>query len=264
MDTTTLYAPVQATLRENVFKNRGALSPSQLKHIGITLVDLLTANTPPTQQQAAALSQRGLSLVSLTAAIVVLHQTLATVGHVAMAQTVLDRLTPLVVIYNEIETATVRREQEAIREAVSQALSTQREEASRLEMLLKEVSTPVVPIYEGILVLPLIGAIDSQRANEITERLLESISQQRAQSIIIDITGVPVVDTGVAQHLLQTAQAARLLGASVILVGINPEMAQTMVQLGINVGGLPTLSNLQAGVRHALQQRGLAIRANHH
>ena len=116
-----------------------------------------------------------------------------------------------------------------------------------------------MPVYDGILVLPLIGVIDSRRSNAITERLLQSIIQLRAHSIIIDVTGVPIIDTAVAQHLLQTVQSAQLLGTEVILVGINPEMAQTVVQLGINIGSLITLSNLQSGIRYVLRQHNLAI-----
>lgn len=125
---------------------------------------------------------------------------------------------------------------------------------------LAEISTPIVPIYAGILVLPMVGSIDSHRAGQIMEDLLESISRYAADVIIMDITGVPVIDTGVANYLLQAARAARLLGSTVVLVGIGPEIAQTIVQLGIDLTGIITRANLQAGIEYALALRGLAIK----
>ena len=107
--------------------------------------------------------------------------------------------------------------------------------------------------------MPLVGTIDSYRASQIMETLLEGIARQQADVVIIDITGVPVVDTGVGNHLLQAAQAAELLGARVILVGISAEVAQTMVQLGINLSRIVTLATLQAGIEYALDLQGLAI-----
>jgi anti-anti-sigma factor len=122
--------------------------------------------------------------------------------------------------------------------------------------VIRELSSPIVPISEGALVLPLIGAIDSTRAQQITETLLEAIGEQRADTVIVDITGIPVVDTRVAHHLLQAAQAARLLGAQVILVGITPEVAQTIVQLGINMSSILTYSTLREGLRVVSHLRG--------
>ncbi|HEY1015337.1 MAG TPA: STAS domain-containing protein [Herpetosiphonaceae bacterium] len=124
---------------------------------------------------------------------------------------------------------------------------------------LQELSTPIIPIYEGILVLPLVGSIDSQRAGQIMEGLLEGISANSADVVIMDITGVPVIDTGVANYILQAARAARLLGSQVVLVGIGAEIAQTIVQLGIDLSGITTRSNLQTGIEFALGTLGLAI-----
>ena len=124
---------------------------------------------------------------------------------------------------------------------------------------LEEVATPILPIHAGILVRPLIGAIDSRRASQIMETLLDRISRQRAGVVLMDITGVPVIDTGVANYLLQTARATRLLGAHVVLVGISPEIAQTIVQLGIDLTDITTRANLQDGMAFALAVQGLAI-----
>lgn len=127
------------------------------------------------------------------------------------------------------------------------------------EAQIRELSTPLLPLYDGILALSLVGTIDSHRAGQILEALLTGISAQQAEVVIIDITGVPVVDTSVAQHLIQSARAARLLGAHVVLVGIGPEIAQTLTQLGADLSGITTRANLQAGVQYALELRGLAI-----
>jgi rsbT co-antagonist protein RsbR len=128
------------------------------------------------------------------------------------------------------------------------------------QQTIRELSTPILPLYEGILVLPLVGAIDSFRAGQIMERLLTAIAERQADIIILDITGVPVIDTAVANYLLQTARAAQLIGAHVILVGIGPEIAQTMVQLGVDVSSIEVGSTLQSGIDLALRRMGRAIR----
>jgi rsbT co-antagonist protein RsbR len=125
--------------------------------------------------------------------------------------------------------------------------------------LIQELSVPIVPIHEGMLVLPLVGAIDSRRASQVMEAALEKIVAFQADVLILDITGVPLVDTGVANYLLQMARAVKLLGAQVVLVGIGAEIAQTMVQLGVELRDVTTRSNLQAGITFALAQQGFAI-----
>jgi rsbT co-antagonist protein RsbR len=125
---------------------------------------------------------------------------------------------------------------------------------------LRELSTPIMPLYRGVLVLPLVGDIDARRATQVIEGLLEGISRQQADVVIVDITGVPLVDTQVANYLLQAARAAQLLGSRVILVGISPDIAQTIVHLGVDLSNIVTRANLQAGVEFAFSLRGLAIR----
>lgn len=137
------------------------------------------------------------------------------------------------------------------------------EDMYALRTALQELSAPIVPLYTGVLVLPLVGSIDSRRAQEITESLLEAIAREQADLVIIDITGIATIDTGVANHLLQTARAASLLGSQIILVGISSDVAQTLVTLDIDFGGLVTLSDLQSGIEYALDQLGLAILPNH-
>ncbi len=125
--------------------------------------------------------------------------------------------------------------------------------------LIQELSVPIVPIDEGVLVLPLVGAIDSRRASPVMEAALDKIVEFQADVLILDITGVPLVDTGVANYLLQMARAVKLLGAQIVLVGIGAEIAQTMVQLGVELRDVTTRSNLQAGIAFALARRGFAI-----
>ena len=120
---------------------------------------------------------------------------------------------------------------------------------------LRELSTPLVPIADGVVAMPLVGTIDSQRAQQIIETLLEGISQRQAETAILDITGVKVVDTHVAQALLRAAQAAALLGAQVILTGIQADVAQSLVQLGADLNRIVTRSDLQAGIAYALGSR---------
>jgi len=122
----------------------------------------------------------------------------------------------------------------------------------QLSASIRELSSPVVPVLEGVLVMPLIGAIDSERAELLLSSLLSAIEQHNATYVIIDVTGVPLIDTQVAKALLQAANAATLLGAQAVLVGLRPELAQTIVGLGLDFSGLVTRTNLQSGVGYAL------------
>jgi anti-anti-sigma factor len=117
---------------------------------------------------------------------------------------------------------------------------------------LRELSTPLIPISERVVIMPLIGTIDSQRAQIVMETLLQGVAQHQAALVILDITGVQVVDTQVAQTFIQAAQAVRLLGAQVMLTGIQPQIAQTLVQLGVDLSGIITRGSLQAGIADAL------------
>ncbi|MBB6451271.1 rsbT co-antagonist protein RsbR [Geomicrobium halophilum] len=118
---------------------------------------------------------------------------------------------------------------------------------------LKELSAPLIPVFDKICVMPLVGTVDTERAKQIMESLLDGIIQHRAQVVLIDITGVPVVDTMVAHHIIKASQAVQLVGAECILVGIRPEIAQTIVNLGIDLSKIITKSTLQKGVYTALQ-----------
>ena len=129
----------------------------------------------------------------------------------------------------------------------------------RHQAAIRELSTPVIRVYEKILLLPLVGAIDSHRAHQVMESVLVHIVEAQAKCIIIDIAGVPVVDTRVADHLLKTTAAVRLLGAQTILTGITAQVARTMVQLGVDVSAMHTVSRLSDGIELALGLVGKEI-----
>jgi rsbT co-antagonist protein RsbR len=127
----------------------------------------------------------------------------------------------------------------------------------QLEML--ELSTPIIKIWEGILALPLIGTLDSARTQIVMESLLQAIVDTGSAIAIIDITGVPAVDTLVAQHLLKTISAARLMGAECVVSGVRPQIAQTMVHLGVAFGDVVTKASLAGALAYAFKKAGLAV-----
>lgn len=127
---------------------------------------------------------------------------------------------------------------------------------------IRELSTPVLLLRPGLLLLPIIGLIDTQRARQLTEQLLRSVRANRAQVVVIDVTGVPSVDTKVANHLVQTVEAARLMGAMSIVSGIAPDIAQTMVRLGIDLRRIRTVGDLQSGIEEAEHQLGYTVVRN--
>ena len=116
---------------------------------------------------------------------------------------------------------------------------------------IRELSTPVLQVRERLLILPIIGGLDAQRARQLTEQLLGAIQQNRAKVVVIDITGVATIDVGVANHLVQTVEASRLMGASAIITGLSSKIAQTLVDLGVNLGMMKTVGDLQGGLEEA-------------
>ena len=165
-----------------------------------------------------------------------------------------DNGNPLAIVYINRD-VTAQKQLEAERERLNQEMIIAR------ERLISELSAPLIPITSQILVLPLIGAIDSARAQQIMESLLNGIDSFDAEVVIVDVTGVPLMDTGVANHLLQMTDAASLVGARVILVGITPRVAQTIIELGVDLSAITTRSNLQGGVEYALRLQGQHIAA---
>jgi rsbT co-antagonist protein RsbR len=124
---------------------------------------------------------------------------------------------------------------------------------------ISELQTPVIQVWEGILALPIVGTVDTARAQDMTEALLERVVATGSEIVLLDITGVPVVDTAVARHLLETVAAARLLGADVLIVGLSSRTAMTLVQLGIDLSHVTTRATLAKGLEFAFRRLGLTV-----
>lgn len=124
---------------------------------------------------------------------------------------------------------------------------------------IRELSTPVLQVRERLLILPIIGVIDPQRARQLTEQLLRGIRANRAKVVVIDITGVPTIDSSVANHLVQTVEASRLMGATVIVTGLSSEIAQTLVTIGVDLGKMKTVGDLQGGIEEAERLLGYVV-----
>ncbi len=152
-----------------------------------------------------------------------------------------------------------KRAQEAHERLLQEQADLQQEVIEAQREALQELSTPVIPVMDRILVMPLVGSIDTMRARDIMRALLEGISEHRAKFVILDVTGVPVMDTGIVNHINKTIQAARLKGARTIVTGISDAVAEAVVDLGIDWGAVETLRDLQTGLRLALQQIGVEL-----
>ncbi len=124
---------------------------------------------------------------------------------------------------------------------------------------IRELSTPVLQVRERLLILPIIGVLDNQRATQLTDQLLRGIRTHRARVVVVDITGVPEIDTSVADHLVKTVDASRLMGASVIITGLSSEIAQTLVTIGVDLSKMDTIGDLQAGIEEAERQLGFRV-----
>ncbi|MGO9481588.1 MAG: STAS domain-containing protein [Candidatus Kryptoniota bacterium] len=124
---------------------------------------------------------------------------------------------------------------------------------------IRELSTPVLQVRERLLILPIIGVIDPQRARQLTEQLLRGIRTNRAKVVVIDITGVAAMDSNVANHIVQTVEASRLLGATVIVTGLSPEIAQTLVTIGVDLTKMNTVGDLQGGIEEAEKLLGYKV-----
>ncbi len=127
----------------------------------------------------------------------------------------------------------------------------------RQRYAIRSLSTPILQIWDDVLVLPVIGILDTQRSNDIMETLLDAVVRMHARYVILDVTGVEVVDTKTADHLIKVVSSARLLGAQCVLTGIQPAVAQTLVELGIDLSTLATMRNLQDGLHECLRRREL-------
>jgi anti-anti-sigma regulatory factor len=161
--------------------------------------------------------------------------------------------------YAEVEQQVAERTAELQREQEESA-RLQQEVIEAQQRAIQELSTPIIPVLElpqggSVIVMPLIGSIDTMRARDVTRSLLAGIREHKARVVILDITGVPIVDSGVAAYLNKTVQAARLKGARTIVTGISEAVAETIVDLGIDWSGIETLRDLRTGLRAALETR---------
>lgn len=135
-----------------------------------------------------------------------------------------------------------------------------RELVDRTAMVLRELSTPIISVWEGVLTLPIIGMVDTERAAEMMEQLLARVADEQAHFVVIDITGVAVVDTRTADHFIRMSEAVKLLGAECFLTGVSPAIAQTIAQLGIDTSRLRTLRRLSDALKEIFGQMGVAGR----
>ncbi|MCA9700713.1 MAG: STAS domain-containing protein, partial [Myxococcales bacterium] len=129
------------------------------------------------------------------------------------------------------------------------------DEKTKLLDMIRQASTPIAPVVDGILVVPLVGTFDSERAAFLTEKLLQEVARARAQTVILDISGVPVVDTDAAQLIIRLSRSVRLIGSGLFLVGLSPINAATIVRLGIELDTLETFSTLRDGLAQALKRQ---------
>lgn len=166
---------------------------------------------------------------------------------------------------DELRTTAARRD-EAMR-AMTEARAVLEEKLDtirRQQVAIRDLSAPIIDLWEGILTLPIVGTVDSQRAVDITEKLLQRINENNAACVIIDLTGVDVVDTMTADHLIKLVKSARLLGTYCVVTGIGPEIARTLVDLGVELHELITLKRLREGLQacltHLRERRSISAR----
>jgi rsbT co-antagonist protein RsbR len=141
----------------------------------------------------------------------------------------------------------------------AQTISAQTSTIAQQRQTILELETPVIQVWSGILALPLVGMLDTARAQQMNESLLQRIVDTGSEIVILDITGVPVVDTPVAKHLLETVSAARLLGAEVLIVGLSTRTAMTLVQLGVDLAGVTTRTTMAKGLELAFRRLNLEV-----
>lgn len=159
------------------------------------------------------------------------------------------------------ELATTVREKDAALAALAESkreVDEQLQTIGQQQSAIRDLSVPIIDVWDGILTIPLIGILDAARAAEMTQRLLLRIVDSDVQWVLLDLTGVAIVDTSAAEHLMKLARAVRLLGASCILTGISGQVAQTLIALGISLEELSPMRSLREGLRHCLRLRAAA------
>jgi rsbT co-antagonist protein RsbR len=171
-------------------------------------------------------------------------------GYETRLQTDLPDDHPLAILYEGINTMV-----ESLEAAQARSFLYRKELEEKFSMIeaqraaIKELSTPIIEVWEGVLCLPVVGVLDTTRSAEMTEALLGAIVEKKARCAIIDITGIEVMDTGTADHFMRMASAVRLLGANCVLTGVNPGIAQTIVHMGVDLSGMVTLRSLRSALQ---------------
>ena len=259
------YGMTEQTVKGSEPLHEGYMNPTVL---AVLQRQAIVVNDPATDERAADIPAEVRALASKLAEVPIM------IGDEAVGILAVSRLADqpditerdvevLQAVANQaavaMENARLLAETHTSLERLQQAYEAQ----AHLAQTVRELSTPIVPVTREVLVLPLVGALDAQRAEQVIASLLKSIEEQRARVVIMDITGVPVVDTHVANYLLRAALAARLLGAEVILVGITPQVAQAVVGLGVDLSEIVTRSDLQSGIEYALGLVGMTIVEKH-
>lgn len=258
-------------LREHVADNSGSLPPFRLPALAQQIVGELVACLGDVQAASGAvvafgegLGGRGLGLRSWLAVGRALAGAFA--ERVALGGALSDAVAVqarLQVFVSAVVEGLVRREMLTLssqRDEINAALEHLiQEREDELRRVIQELSTPVMPVHRKILVLPLIGGIDDERARRITERLLEETGRRRARIVIIDMTGLAACDAAVLAAITGAVQAVRLLGARAVLAGIQPGMASMLAELDLDVRGFVTRADLQGAIEWALRELGLAI-----
>ena len=262
IDNDALAAPVLAALRGHALQNLSALSPQRLPDVGRRIIEGLARYAARPDTRAAAeigrqISSSGLALRSFLAVERALVQALGAAAAtredtLARALLVADFAAAVVVGMRRSELLAVEHQRDILEYALQEATKEERE---NLRRVIRELSTPVVPLAARVLLLPLVGSIDSERSSLIMERLLDAVMAHRADTVILDVTGVPTIDVEVAAGLFAVARSARLLGAQVIMVGLSPELARSLVSLGVEAGEVLTLGSVQRGLELVARRR---------
>ena len=278
---TSSSAPAQATLHGLIARHREALLADWRQRLGnevaVPPAELASEMAELLRVLQAALGSAGTgdadgAVQMLDATLRTASQVRAARGHApeASVRYVLDLRDALLALLQAQGPADAEQRNQATQQVqdlvdrsvltlVSRHVATREEVIRSQAQSLLDMSTPVITLWDAILLLPLVGVVDSVRAVQVAERLLEAIGQTEAEVTIIDVTGVPVMDTSVARHLLRTVAAAEMLGTRVILTGISPTSAQTMVKLGIDLSAVATRGSLKSGVQLALSITGRRV-----
>ncbi|WP_438014881.1 STAS domain-containing protein [Sorangium sp. So ce315] len=254
-------------LKDNAVHNRSGLPPFRLPQVAQQILDELfryisSGDTAPVLSLGQGLAQQGLGLRALLGlSRALLREVLARLPDRAPERLdevarLNDYLTLLVDAAAEQERREIGVQRDEMQLALEHAIQDRERE---LRGVILELSTPIMPVHDHILVLPLIGKLDSERAARITEVLLRDVMERQARTAIIDVTGVPAMGAEAVDALVRTARALDLLGTHPVLVGIRPEAARALSEQGAHLEGIVVLANLQSGILHALRREGLDV-----